>query len=128
MTVDKKAGAKKPAALKKTGAKQPVLPKPQWDVSDLDAWGPDRHELGATIPEAGNSIYNETGGWRSMVPVIDTEKCTGCMLCYFYCPDASIIVECGKAAGVDLAHCKGCGICAKECPDDAITMKTDEKE
>ena len=51
-----------------------------------------------------------------MVPVIDSEKCDGCMLCYFYCPDASIIVEDGKAVGVDLAHCKGCGICAKECP------------
>ena len=128
MTVDKKAVAKKPAPLKKPRAKQPVLPKPKWDVADLDTWGPDRHELGATIPEAGNSIYNETGGWRSVVPVIDSEKCTGCMLCYFYCPDASIIVEGGKATGVDLAHCKGCGICAKECPDDAITMKTDEKE
>ena len=31
-------------------------------------WGVGRHELGATIPEAGNSIYNETGGWRSLLP------------------------------------------------------------
>ena len=50
------------------------------------------------------------------------------MLCYFYCPDASILVENGKAVGIDLEHCKGCGICAKECPTDAIAMKTDEKE
>ena len=128
MTVDRKAGAKKPAPPRKPRAKQPAAKRPKWDISDLDTWGPDRHELGATIPEAGNSVYNETGGWRSMVPVIDSEKCTGCMLCYFYCPDASIIVEDGKATGVDLAHCKGCGICAKECPDDAIVMKTDEKE
>ena len=128
MTVDKKAGAKSRPRSRSRAPSSPCCPKPQWDVSDLDTWGPDRHELGATIPEAGNSIYNETGGWRSMVPVIDTEKCTGCMLCYFYCPDASIIVEDGKAIGVDLAHCKGCGICAKECPDDAITMKIDEKE
>ncbi|MEE4274756.1 MAG: 4Fe-4S binding protein [Thermoleophilia bacterium] len=102
--------------------------KPQWDVSDLDTWGPDRHELGATIPEAGNSIDNETGGWRTFVPEIDSSKCDGCMLCYFYCPDASIKIEGGKAVGVDLEHCKGCGICAKECPRDAITMKLDEKE
>jgi pyruvate ferredoxin oxidoreductase delta subunit len=60
--------------------------------------------------------------------VIDSEQCDGCMLCYFYCPDASIIVEDGKAVGVDLAHCKGCGICAKECPAGAIVMKIDEKE
>ncbi len=83
---------------------------------------------GATIPEAGNSVYVDTGGWRSLVPCIDSEKCDGCMLCYFYCPDASIIVEDGKAAGIDLAHCKGCGICAKECPTGAIVMKSDEKE
>ena len=56
------------------------------------------------------------------------EKCDGCMLCYFYCPDASVLVESGKAVGFDLAHCKGCGICAKECPTDAITMHVDKKE
>jgi pyruvate ferredoxin oxidoreductase delta subunit len=102
--------------------------KTKWDVSDIDTWGPDKHELGATIPVAGNSEEFETGGWRSLVPEITPEKCTGCMLCYFYCPDASIVVENGKAVGVDLKHCKGCGICARECPADAIAMKTDEKE
>ena len=102
--------------------------EPTWDVTDVDSWGPDRHELGATIPCAGNSEEVETGGWRSEVPVILAEKCTGCLLCYFYCPDASIIIEGGKAVGVDLAHCKGCGICAHECPADAITMKPEIKE
>jgi pyruvate ferredoxin oxidoreductase delta subunit len=50
------------------------------------------------------------------------------MLCYFYCPDASIIIENEKAVGIDLAHCKGCGICAKECPSSAIAMNLEEKE
>jgi pyruvate ferredoxin oxidoreductase delta subunit len=50
------------------------------------------------------------------------------MLCYFYCPDASIIIKDGKAREVDLKHCKGCGICAQECPAKAIVMKTEEKE
>ena len=50
------------------------------------------------------------------------------MLCYFYCPDASIVIENDMATGVDLAHCKGCGICAAECPVDAITMSVEEKE
>jgi pyruvate ferredoxin oxidoreductase delta subunit len=122
MTVEKKAGAKKPAPPHKPRAK-----KPTWDISDVDTWGPDRHELGAVIIEAGNSTYNETSGWRSVVPEITTEKCDGCMLCYFYCPDSSIIIENERAVGVDLAHCKGCGICARECPAHAITMKTDEK-
>ena len=122
------AKAKPKASAAKPAVKQPKLPKPKWDVCDVDEWGPEEHQLGATIPEAGNSIYNETGGWRSQVPQIDSEKCDGCLLCYFYCPDASIIIECGKAAGVDLAHCKGCGICAKECPQKAIVMKPEEKE
>lgn len=100
----------------------------KWDIRDVDTWGPDRHELGAVIPEAGNSVDNETGGWRSLVPVIDPEACDGCMLCYFYCPDASIVIEGGRATGVDLAHCKGCGICANECPTRAIVMSTEEKE
>ncbi len=99
-----------------------------WDVSDIDSWGPDRHQLGATIPVGGNSDDFETGGWRSQCPEIDVEKCTGCMLCYFYCPDASIIIENGKATSIDLKHCKGCGICAKECPAEAIAMKTERKE
>ena len=129
MTVEKKAGAAKPAPLKKPRAPKAAAPrKPAWDISDIDTWGPERHQLGATIVEAGNSVYNETGGWRSFVPEIDSQKCDGCMLCYFYCPDASIVIEDGKAVGIDLAHCKGCGICAKECPTGAIVMKIDEKE
>jgi pyruvate ferredoxin oxidoreductase delta subunit len=100
----------------------------KWDVSDVDTWGPDKHELGAVIPDAGNSIDNETGGWRTEVPVIDCEKCDGCMLCYFYCPDASIVIEGGKATGVDLEHCKGCGICARECSQGAIVMHDEDKE
>ena len=124
-----RAAAKaKPKEAAQSACTQPKLPKAKWDVCEVDEWGPEEHQLGATIPEAGNSIYNETGGWRSQVPQIDSEKCDGCLLCYFYCPDASIIIECGKAAGVDLAHCKGCGICAKECPKHAIVMKPEEKE
>ena len=91
--------------------------------------GPRQERTGrATIPEAGNSVQVNTGGWRSLTPVIDPEACDGCMLCYFYCPDASIIVEEGREREVDLMHCKGCGICAKECPTGAITMKIEEKE
>ena len=104
------------------------MDKSTWDIADIDDWGPDKHELGATIPVAGNSAEFQTGDWRSQRPCIDIEKCTGCTLCYFYCPDSSIHIEDGKATNVDLRHCKGCGICANECPVGAITMKTEEKE
>ena len=133
MTPSKRPGARaaaKPSArtAKTSDGTKHDVQRPAWDISDIDEWGPDRHELGAVIPEAGNSIYNETGGWRTYVPEIDVEKCIGCMLCYFYCPDAAIIIEGEKAVGIDLAHCKGCGICAHECPTKAITMLLEEKE
>jgi pyruvate ferredoxin oxidoreductase delta subunit len=121
-------GQRAASGTAKSDSTKGAPPKPAWDISDIEEWGPNRHELGAVIPEAGNSIYNETGGWRTFVPEIDVEKCIGCMLCYFYCPDAAIIVEGGKAVAVDLAHCKGCGICAHECPPKAITMLLEEKE
>ena len=99
------AGAK--AAPK---VRQPRLPRPRWEIHDIDQWGPEEHELGATIPEAGNSIHNETGGWRSQRPEFHPEKCDGCMLCFFYCPDAAVIVgDDDRAVGMDEAHCKGCG-------------------
>ncbi|MGD0997261.1 MAG: 4Fe-4S binding protein [Thermoleophilia bacterium] len=136
MTQGKKSAARKkpaakPAAAKaaraKTGAAT-VTAARRWDIEGIDDWGASRHELGATIPDAGNSVDNETGGWRTNVPTIDPTKCTGCMLCYFYCPDAAIVIENDVATGIDLAHCKGCGICAAECPVDAITMSVEEKE
>ena len=99
----------------------------KWDISDIKNWGPGRHEPGAVIPEAGNAAYYQTGGWRTDRPVRDDEKCTQCLFCFFFCPDASVLLEEGKVADFDLDHCKGCGICAVECPVDAITM-TSESE
>ena len=84
--------------------------------------------IGGVIEEAGNSINYKTGGWRTFRPVIDSEKCIGCMLCYLYCPDSSILLEKDekfgfKAVGIDLDHCKGCGICASVCPVKIIKMR-----
>ncbi|MCZ7664475.1 MAG: 4Fe-4S binding protein [Thermoleophilia bacterium] len=94
----------------------------KWDISDIKNWGPDRHEPGALIPEAGNAKYYKTGGWRTERPLRDDETCTQCLFCYFFCPDASVIAEGQKVVDFDYDHCKGCGICAVECPVDAITM------
>jgi 2-oxoacid:acceptor oxidoreductase delta subunit (pyruvate/2-ketoisovalerate family) len=72
--------------------------------------------LGGLILEAGNAERYPTGDWRTLRPVIDLEKCTHCMLCWFFCPDSAILVSGGKVVGADLTHCKGCGICAVVCP------------
>lgn len=94
----------------------------KWDYKDISEWGPERHEIGATIPESGTADDYETGGWRSDRPKRYLEKCNDCMICYWACPDSSIIVEEGKMVGFDLKHCKGCGICSSVCPRDAIEM------
>lgn len=72
--------------------------------------------IGGAIMEAGSSVKNPTGTWRTYVPVRDYEKCIHCMRCWIMCPDSAILVKDGKVVGTDLDHCKGCGICAKECP------------
>ena len=83
---------------------------------------------GGTIPWAGNADLYETGSWRSEVPVWDEEKCKNCMLCFYVCPDSSILVnEESKMTGIDMNHCKGCGVCVKQCKFGALELVEDKK-
>lgn len=86
--------------------------------------------IGAIITEPGSSKNNKTGGWRSLRPVIDMNKCTQCLMCWISCPDNSIIAdpETGKiTGGIDTDFCKGCGVCASVCPVKAIEMVPEKK-
>jgi len=85
--------------------------------------------IGGTIIEPGSSVKNDTGSWRTYVPVRDYDKCVHCLQCYIVCPDSAILVEDGKVVGTDLDHCKGCGICAQQCPPKvkAIEMKLESE-
>jgi 2-oxoisovalerate ferredoxin oxidoreductase delta subunit len=69
---------------------------------------------------SGSMLINKTGGWRSLRPVVDDEKCTACMICWKFCPEACI--EPGEPPVIALDYCKGCGICAEECPTGAIIL------
>ncbi|HAJ96328.1 MAG TPA: pyruvate ferredoxin oxidoreductase [Ruminococcus sp.] len=73
--------------------------------------------------EAGY-LVSVNAGWRSIRPVVDTEKCVGCSQCYLYCPDGVISMKDGKAT-IDYDFCKGCGICAKICKPHAIGMEAE---
>jgi len=82
---------------------------------------------GGVIPQAGNAVEYETGGWRTYRPVRNDDACINCLQCWVYCPDDSIICEDQTIKGkpYDLVHCKGCGICAAVCPVKCIEMKTE---
>ena len=77
-----------------------------------------------TAFEAGY-LVTKNAGWRNVRPVIDTEKCVGCLLCYLHCPDGVIYKKDGKVA-VDYDFCKGCGICGKICKTGAIGMEAEK--
>ena len=75
----------------------------------------------AVLPPATSEEYDTTG-WRAFKPVVDKEKCTGCLICWIYCPEPAIIRTPDRKIEFDYKHCKGCGICEVECPVKAIRM------
>ena len=75
----------------------------------------------------GSSGTNRTGGWRVEKPILDGTKCTNCLLCWFYCPDGSI-VRGPKIVEIHYDYCKGCGVCAAVCAPKAIHMERELEE
>jgi pyruvate ferredoxin oxidoreductase delta subunit len=82
---------------------------------------------GGVMPSDGSTQRTKTGGWRAMKPVTDKSKCTGCGICWVYCPDASRIKEADGKFDFVADFCKGCGICADVCPVKCIKMVVEQK-
>ncbi|MCI8336595.1 MAG: 4Fe-4S binding protein [Peptococcaceae bacterium] len=82
----------------------------------------------ATAYEAGY-LVTKNAGWRNMRPVIDQDKCIGCLQCYLYCPEGVIAkdTENEKKVKIDYDFCKGCGICRRMCKLDAIRMEAEKQ-
>ncbi len=79
----------------------------------------------AVIREPGSSRKNKTGTWRTFRPEV-SDKCTGCGMCAWFCPEHCIEVKQKggkKKATIDYDYCKGCLICVAECPVKAMTAK-----
>jgi len=73
------------------------------------------------IHAGATSVEVRTGLWRTMRPVINYEKCSGCSwICSTYCPDGAINVRADGYPDIDYDHCKGCLICVAQCPPHAI--------
>ena len=85
-------------------------------------------ETAGVVKEPGSASRNRTGSWRTFKPVV-TDKCIGCGLCTFCCPEGVIKVEeksGKKRVSIDLEYCKGCLICMGECPVKAIEKEVEK--
>jgi len=81
----------------------------------------------ARISAAANSVLRETGGWRTFRPVLVSDKCNGCWLCFAYCPEGVISMTTDDRPVIDYAHCKGCQICVHECPTEALVAEREQE-
>lgn len=75
---------------------------------------------------AGTSLENRTGNWKTFKPEVDFNRCIHCMFCVNYCPDICIPVKNEKRLETNLEMCKGCSICVEICPVKCIKMVKDE--
>jgi len=73
------------------------------------------------------SSSNSKADWRTFKPEMDVEKCTGCRMCWIFCPEHTINMINGKSV-INYNYCKGCGICAEECPTGAIYMNMERED
>lgn len=73
-----------------------------------------------------NTLYNKTGKWCSIKPVVLNDKCTSCLLCWKFCPEACISIVDGIPV-IDYDYCKGCGICIEVCTKGAIELEEEKK-
>jgi len=87
--------------------------------------------IGTINLDAGNSVKNLTGTWRSgKKPQFIEEHCIQCLFCWLYCPHFAILVEDGEVKGINYDYCTGCGMCSVECPtkEKSIVMVEEEME
>jgi pyruvate ferredoxin oxidoreductase gamma subunit len=81
-----------------------------------------------TVYAAANSVEVHTGLWRTLRPVIDYERCSGCWwVCSTFCPDGAIAVDARNRPVIDYDHCKGCMVCVAQCPPHAIEAIPEEQ-
>ena len=80
-----------------------------------------------SVLHAGSAIERKTGTWRVERPVIDTDVCTRCGLCYVRCPDGAIALDDEGFPVIDYDHCKGCMICRQVCPLRAVESERETK-
>jgi NADPH-dependent glutamate synthase beta subunit-like oxidoreductase len=88
------------------------------------------HQQIKTPPEVRKTGFREVNGGLDRNTAVDEARrcfycgsCTGCDLCFLFCPDLSIAKEKDRMYSVDKDYCKGCSICATVCPRHVIEME-----
>lgn len=56
------------------------------------------------------------------LPIIDSDRCTGCGICVDTCPTNALSTIDGKAVLVTPDACTYCTACQNVCPEDAIDL------
>jgi len=75
------------------------------------------------VGPCGTDLYIvNTGDWRVLRPVIDSERCQCCGQCWLICPTGCVDIK-SSPVSIDYRYCKGCGLCAQECGFGAIQME-----
>ena len=111
------------APVDRRGAKVPTLQSAALDPADF----------AHTTCCDGGYLVAKNAGWRNMRPVLNVQKCTGCLQCYLYCPDGCVVRADGAASpsssaqssgavAIDYDFCKGCGVCVEVCRHGALSM------
>ena len=116
--------------VSRAGARVPALQDAVLDPADF----------ARTTCFAGGYLVAKNAGWRNKRPVVDAEKCTGCLQCYLYCPDGTVVrradepadeADAAQTAGapiaIDYDFCKGCGVCASVCRFGALSMVSESE-
>ncbi len=59
---------------------------------------------------------------------ISCGNCTACGYCWYFCPDACVVLIGGKPNEIifETEFCKGCALCSTSCPRGCIVMKREE--
>ncbi len=58
---------------------------------------------------------------------VEEEKCIGCKLCIFVCPEPNMISfnQKEKIVIINPEGCKNCGLCLEVCPKEALALVRD---
>lgn len=99
--------------------------KPKWNKDYKAPSSFDEMFFGAS--NGVGILPTSNSGFRTLHPVIDSNICIKCMMCWIYCPEGCIDKS-GELLEIDMDYCKGCGICANECPKKCIKMVKDGEE